>query len=86
LWAVSKSLNFETGVGPYFFFLSVSVASQILPAVENKYRDIINFGEFMVANVVTGREDIIALFWENKLGVDVDVCGYPYLYSIFAII
>ncbi|KAF8512700.1 hypothetical protein JB92DRAFT_2926698 [Gautieria morchelliformis] len=26
----------------------------------------------VVENVVSGRKDIVALFWENKLGVDVD--------------
>ena len=32
----------------------------------------------MVAeNVVSGRKDIAALFWENKLGVDVDVRTLP---------
>ena len=28
----------------------------------------------MVTNVVSGHKNVIALFWENKLGVDVDVC------------
>ena len=27
----------------------------------------------VVENAVTGRKDIVTLFWENKLGVDVDV-------------
>ena len=27
-----------------------------------------------VTNVISGHKDIITLFWENKLGVDVDVC------------
>ena len=27
----------------------------------------------MVENVVSGRKDIVTLFWENKLGVDVEV-------------
>jgi hypothetical protein len=27
----------------------------------------------VVENVVSGRKDIVALFWENKLGVDVEV-------------
>ena len=48
------------------------------PMLEWTYRDnpdTIDFSEFMVVtNVVSGRNDIIALFWENKLGVDVDVC------------
>ncbi|KAF7771854.1 hypothetical protein Agabi119p4_6165 [Agaricus bisporus var. burnettii] len=26
----------------------------------------------LIENVICGRKDIIALFWENKLGVDVD--------------
>ena len=28
----------------------------------------------VVTDVVSGRKDVIALFWENKLGVGVDVC------------
>ena len=28
----------------------------------------------VITNVVSGRNDIVTLFWENKLGVDVDVC------------
>lgn len=30
----------------------------------------------VVANVISGYEDIVALFWENKLGIDVDVCAF----------
>ncbi|KAF9444829.1 hypothetical protein P691DRAFT_609069, partial [Macrolepiota fuliginosa MF-IS2] len=26
----------------------------------------------VVANVISGLKDIVALFWENKLGIDVD--------------
>jgi hypothetical protein len=32
-------------------------------------------------NIISGRKDIITLFWENKLGVDVEVC-----YSFFHIV
>jgi len=46
--------------------------------LENVYRwnpDAIDLSEFMVvANTVSGRKDIVALFRENKLGVDVEVC------------
>jgi hypothetical protein len=27
----------------------------------------------VIENVISGRKDIVALFWENKLGVDVEV-------------
>ena len=33
-------------------------------------------------NVVSGRKDIVALFWENKLGVDVEVCIPPFKYLV----
>ncbi|KAF8816776.1 hypothetical protein BYT27DRAFT_6377119 [Phlegmacium glaucopus] len=46
--------------------------------LESKYYanpDACDLSELMVIqNVVSGRKDIIALFWENKLGIDVDVC------------
>lgn len=36
--------------------------------------DAIDFSELMViTNVLSGCKDVTALFWENKLGVDVDV-------------
>ena len=36
--------------------------------------DACDLSELIVAeNVVSGRKDIVALFWENKLGVDVEV-------------
>jgi hypothetical protein len=48
------------------------------PGLEWKYRaepDTIDLSEFMVVtNVASGRSDIITLFWQNKIGVDVDVC------------
>lgn len=28
----------------------------------------------VVPNTITGHKDILSLFWENKLGIDVDVC------------
>ena len=47
------------------------------PSLEWTYRDepdTIDLSEFMViTNVISARNDIIALFWQNKLGVDVDV-------------
>jgi adenine deaminase len=43
----------------------------------NEYRenpDAIDLSEFMaVPNVISGHKDVVALFWDNKLGVDVDV-------------
>ena len=38
----------------------------------------------VVENVVSGRKDIVTLFWENKLGVDVEVRILPFKY--FAVI
>jgi hypothetical protein len=32
----------------------------------------------VVENVVSGRKDIVTLFWENKLGVDVEVRNSPF--------
>jgi hypothetical protein len=47
------------------------------PWLESKYYqdpDACDLSELMVVeNVVSGRKDIVALFWENKLGVDVEV-------------
>lgn len=38
--------------------------------------DACDLSELMVIeNVISGRKDIMTLFWENKLGVDVDVCS-----------
>ena len=37
--------------------------------------DSCDLGKFMVmTNTISGLEDVVALFYENKLGVDVDVC------------
>jgi hypothetical protein len=48
--------------------------------LQNEYRyntNAIDLSEFMVvANVISGRNDLVILFWENKLGVDVDVRIY----------
>jgi hypothetical protein len=30
----------------------------------------------VVPNTIFGHKDIIFLFWENKLGIDVDVCVF----------
>jgi hypothetical protein len=50
--------------------------------LENKYYedpDGCDLSELMVVeNVVSGRKDIITLFWENKLGVDVEVRILPF--------
>ena len=52
--------------------------------LETKYYvdpDGCDLSELMVVeNVVSGREDIITLFWENKLGVDVEVRILPFNY------
>ncbi|KAF8530517.1 hypothetical protein BU17DRAFT_79301 [Hysterangium stoloniferum] len=46
------------------------------PWLENKYYqnpDACDLSDLMVVdNVVSGRKDIVTLFWENKLGVDVE--------------
>ena len=34
----------------------------------------------VVENVVSGRKDIVTLFWENKLGIDVEVRILPTKY------
>jgi hypothetical protein len=47
------------------------------PWLESKYYqdpDACDLSELMVVeNIVSGRKDIVTLFWENKLGVDVEV-------------
>ena len=52
------------------------------PWLENKYYDdpeACDISEFMaVENVVSGRKDIVTLFWDNKLGVDVEVRILPF--------
>ena len=43
--------------------------------------DACDLSELMVAeNFVSGRKDIVTLFWENKLGVDVEVRIPPFKY------
>jgi len=53
--------------------------------LESKYYvdpDTCDLSELMVVeNVVSGHEDVVALFWENKLGVDVDVRTLPSMLS-----
>ena len=60
------------------------------PWLEWTYRDkpdTIDISEFMViTNVVSGRNDIITLFWENKLGVDVDVCDNHFCALILGVL
>ena len=42
--------------------------------------DACDFSKFMVVtNTVSGRQDVVALFYENKLGIDVDVCIHEIL-------
>ena len=54
------------------------------PWLESTYYqdpDACDLSELMVVeNVVSGRKDIVTLFWENKLGVDVDVRILPFKY------
>ena len=52
--------------------------------LERKYYDdpdSCDLSELMVVtNVISGRKDIVRLFWENKLGVDVDVNVLHFIY------
>ena len=52
------------------------------PWLESKYYQDPNgcdLSELLVVeNVVSGRKDLVTLFWENKLGVDVDVRILPF--------
>jgi len=52
------------------------------PWLESKYyqyTDACGLSECMVVeNVVSGRQDIVTLFWENKLGVDVEMRILPF--------
>jgi len=64
--------------------ISSILGSQDDQELESKYYtdpDACDLSELMVVeNVVSGRKDIVALFWENKLGVDVDVRTLPHKY------
>jgi hypothetical protein len=48
------------------------------PWIDRTYHDnpdASDIGKFMVVtNTVSGRQDVVALFFDNKLGIDVDVC------------
>ena len=52
------------------------------PWLESKYYqdpDACDLSELMVVeNIVSGRKDIVTLFWENKLGIDVEVRILPF--------
>jgi hypothetical protein len=52
--------------------------------LESKYYqdpDVCDLSELIVVeNIISGRKDIVALFWENKLGVDVEVRILPFKY------
>ena len=56
--------------------------------LENKYYEDPNGCDLselkVVKNVISGRKDIVTLFWENKLGVDVEVCIL--LFKQFAVV
>jgi hypothetical protein len=81
-WVFPPFMGYEASV-QYFEpsnLLIISIIPNKLSSdqfLENKYYadpDGCNLSELMVVeNVVSGRKDIITLFWENKLGVDVDV-------------
>ena len=44
----------------------------------------IDLSEFMViTNVLSGHNNIITLFWENKLGVDVNVCNLLLIFGYY---
>jgi hypothetical protein len=81
-WVFPPFMGYEASV-QYFEpsnLLIISIIPNKLSSdqfLENKYYtdpDGCDLSELMVVeNVVSGRKDIITLFWENKLGVDVDV-------------
>jgi len=52
------------------------------PWLESKYYqdpDACDLSELIVVeNIVSGRKDIVTLFWENKLGIDVEVRILPF--------
>ena len=54
------------------------------PWLQSKYYDhedldACDISDLMVVeNVISGRKDIVTLFWENKLGVDVEVRILPF--------
>jgi len=52
------------------------------PWLESKYYqdpDACDLSDMMVVeNVISGRKGIVTLFWENKLGVDVEVRILPF--------
>src|ERR1700728_2120037 len=61
-----------------YFFATLIIPNKLSEdqELESKYYtdpDACDLSELMVVeNVVSGRKDIVNLFWENKLGVDVD--------------
>ena len=65
-----------------YVFCGYHVVGQLSdePYLDREYHDnpdACDLSEFMVVtNTVSGRQDVVALFWENKLGVDVDVCTH----------
>ena len=56
----------------------IPISCRIDQQLESKYYqdpDSCDLSELMVIeNVVSGRKDIVTLFWENNLGIDVEVC------------
>jgi hypothetical protein len=59
------------------------------PSIERTYHDNpdeCDLSELMVVeNIVSGRKDLVPLFRENKLGVDVDVCAHCFTSLLSAI-
>ena len=46
--------------------------------------DACDFSELTtINNVISGRKDVITLFWKNQLGVDVDVRGHSLCLIIY---
>ena len=44
--------------------------------------DACGLDEFMVVtNTISGRRDIVDLFYDNKIGIDVDVCTHQTIYG-----
>ena len=88
-WVFPPFLGYEASahsISMLIFFCNLFYSNKLCrasdPFMENKYYrdpDACDLSELMVIeNVVSGREDIVTLFWENKLGVDVEVRIFPF--------
>jgi hypothetical protein len=76
-WVFPPFMGYEVSMQHFDRIYANSTQLSPDPWLESRYYQDPNgcdLSELLVAeNVVSGRKDLIALFWENKLGVDVDV-------------